>query len=110
MAIAMAKCWMATWTRRAERAGIGSGLPPTDSFHVEECAFCDMPRDMIIRALDEFVEWSGISSYDESVPLRLEIESWETVSSTEQTRRVAKASGMNMPDRGADPQDRRSPW
>ena len=101
MAVAMAKCWLASWTSRAKAANVRTGLPPVDSFHGYECGFCDVPRDIIIRQLEEFTTWSGISSYDEDIPLRAEIESWEMVHSDEQKRRVLKASGLSI---------EKSPW
>jgi hypothetical protein len=87
-AVAMAKCWLATWAR-----GSGLwGLPDVNSFHPSTCGYCEMDRPALMKMVTEFVEWSGVSSYDESVPLRLEIEAWETVGSDEQKRRVEQVA------------------
>ena len=104
----MAKCWMASW------GGVGKFLNlRQDAFHPAECGYCEVSRDALAKAIKEFVEWSGISSYDESVPLRLEIESWETLPHHEQARLVARAAGMatdEEEDRADPPADPRSPW
>jgi len=94
----MAKCWLATWVQRAGPVG----LPPVDSFHPAVCAYCGEPRDLLIKMLEEYRDWAGISKDD--APLRLEIESWLTLPAIEQERLVRKAQ-LDEPV-----EDRRSPW
>jgi len=106
-AIAMAKCWLATWTRRA---GPLAGLPPTDSFHPSKCGFCDMPRDLLIQMLEEFQSWASISSYDDTTALRLEVEAWETIPASEQAIKVKRAQGYYDKPGSAERADARSPW
>jgi len=89
MAVAVAKCWLASYQGRNSL----TGLPPSDSFHTEECPYCDFNRDGMMEALAEFVAWSGISSDDET-PLRMEVEAWLTVPPEEQARRVKQAQGL----------------
>lgn len=107
MAIAMAKCWLASWMPPGAEA---FGLPPESSFHPDACGFCDMPRDLLVQMLEEFQTWSLISVYDDEVPLRAEIEAWQTLSPEQQNFKVRQAQGYNQPDRGHAPDDRRSPW
>lgn len=102
-AIAMSKCWLATWVRHAGASAQKMGIPAVDSFHPGKCAYCDEPRDYLIRALERFRDWSGISSDD--APLRLEIESFQTLPAHEQTRLVRKAQLAIE-----EPKDARSPW
>jgi hypothetical protein len=106
-AIAMAKCWLASWMPPEPAA---FGLPPTGSFHPDACGFCDMPRDLLIRVLEEFQTWSEISSYDDEVPLKAEIEAWQTLSPAQQDIKVRHAQGYVQPDRGREREDRRAPW
>lgn len=106
----MAKCWLATWTSRVEAGGGSYGLPATSSFHPEQCGFCDMPRDLLVQALEEFQSWSQISSYDEEQPVHFEIEAWNTLSPAQQDIKVRQAQGYNAGDRGRTDEDRRSPW
>lgn len=103
----MAKCWLASWMPPDPSA---FGMPPVGSFHPESCGFCDMPRDMLIRMLEEFQDWSLISSYNDEVPMRAEVEAWQTLSREQQEIKVRQAQGYVMPDRGRSPEDRRSPW
>jgi hypothetical protein len=108
----MAKCWLNTWVVRAKTAGIDLGLGNGERFlHQTQCGYCDVPRDLLIRALEEFQEWSGISSF-EDVPLRAEIEAFETMHKAEQQRLVAKAAGLNIADaeHGLEPADARDWW
>lgn len=112
-AIAMAKCWLSTWTRRMEAGGNSSMPWKTSDFHPDACVFCDEPRDLLIQMLEEFQAWSQISETDvpgEERPLKLEIEAWETLPSTEQTLRVRRVQGFVQPDRGRTVEDRRNPW
>lgn len=110
-AIAMAKCWLATWTKRVEAGGTSvMPLPPTNSFHPAACGYCELPRDLVIQMLEEFQSWANISTYEKDVPLRLEIEAWETLPATEQQLKVRRAQGYLEPDRGRTADDRRSPW
>lgn len=100
-AVAIAKCWLAFWSSK----GGGSNLPPLDSYHPGTCQFCDKPRDLLIRALEEFRDWSFISAYeDNETPLRLEIEQFLALPTHEQNRLVAKAQKEEV-DTGGD-----TPW
>ena len=100
-AVAIAKCWLAFWATR----GGGTGLPPLDSYHPAKCAYCEQPRDLLIRALEEFRDWSFISAYeDDETPLRLEIEQFLALPTHEQNRLVEKAQTKEV-DTGDD-----SPW
>ena len=73
-------------------------MPGIEGIHpVDECGFCDMPRDLIIQALEEFRAWSGISSFNNEVPLRDQIESWNTLPAEEQKRLVTQAAGLEAP-------------
>lgn len=86
----MAKCWLATWTRRAGNVG----LPSVDSFHATKCSYCDEPRDFLIQMLEEFRDWSFISTdLTDDQPLRLEIEQFLAMPTAEQLRLVEKAQG-----------------
>lgn len=102
----MAKCWLATWTKRS---GLLASIP-ISMFHPDKCGFCEVPRDLLIQMLEEFQSWSGISKYDDESPLRMELEQWSMLNTAEQNRLVAKRQGFNQPDRGRDPDDHRSPW
>jgi len=106
-AIAMAKCWLASWMPAGPAA---FGLPETNSFHPQVCGFCEVPRDLLIQMLEEFQHWSQISTYDDEVGLRAEIEAWETLTAAQQDIKVRMAQGYHLPDRGREPEDRRSPW
>jgi len=97
VAIAMSKCWLADWK---------DSLPSID-FHPDTCAFCDTPRDLLMKQLEEFKTWSGVSDIvTEEQPLRLEIEQWETLPVHEQVRLVRKAQAIVE----GEPVDSRSPW
>ena len=99
VAIAMARCWLASWSSRSL---IGLDI---NEFHPDNCGFCEIPRETIMEMLEEFADWSNISSYDESVPLRAEIEAWETLPREEQKTMVERAAGWLE-----RPKDQRSPW
>ncbi len=86
-AIAMAKCWLASF---AGRSSIG-GLVVNDAVHVAPCAYCEEPRDFLIRAVEEFVDWGHLIHEDEEAPPRLEIEQWLMLPAVEQQRLVQKA-------------------
>lgn len=115
-AIAMAKCWLATWVRRAGPISQLQGLPEEGSFHPEKCAYCDMPRDFLVQMLEEFRDWSGISQkigdfeVYEDAPLRLAMESFMTLPADEQTRLVRKAQVPVKEEEEEPPHDPRSPW
>lgn len=100
-AVAISKCWLATWARRAGEVG----LPPTDSYHPATCAYCELPRDFLIRALEEFAAWANIDKVEDlDSPLRLEVEQFLAMPKTEQERLVAKAAGngrMEIPPKDA---------
>ncbi len=100
-AIAMAKCWLASWGGSETFLNLNQ-----DSFHPAECGYCEVPNEVKVKVVAEFIDWSGTSAY-EPRPLRLEIESWETLPHEEQARLVAKAAGLIEED---EPEDRRSPW
>jgi len=90
----MAKCWLATWAGRSALPALTGGAY---LHHPSKCAFCEMPRDLLVQMLEEFRDWAGISplttnmnikDVDES--MRLEIESFLTLPAREQERLVAK--------------------
>jgi len=82
------------------------GLPTDGSFHPDKCQFCEEPRDYLIAQLEEFRDWSAISADGlDGTPLRLEIESFQSLPGEEQKRLVRKVQ-MTM----EAPTDPRSPW
>jgi len=98
IAVAMAKCWLADW-----KATI-----PAANFHPDTCAYCDTPRDLLMKQLEEFRDWAGISVIElEESPLRMEIEQWETMPVAEQTRLIQKAFALPVEEEPVNP---RSPW
>ena len=104
-AVAAAKCWLATWSK----AGGGANLPPVDSYHPDKCVYCEQPRDFLIRVLEEFRDWSFISSYvDDETPLRLEVEQFLALPTHEQDRLVKKAQSTEA--RLVNEQPEEDPW
>ena len=102
-AIAVSKCWLNTWARTSPQM-----LPKAETFHPETCAFCEQPRDLLIQALEEFRDWSSISSLtDDGLMPRLEIEQWLSLPVFEQNRLVAKAQADGHKEVGAAKKD---PW
>ena len=86
-AIAMAKCWLATWAGRTKIGGLDMS-----TIHVAPCAYCEEPRDFLIRAVEEFSEWGQLITDDEEAPMKLEIEQWLMLPASEQERLVTKAA------------------
>lgn len=95
VAIAGAKCWLARWNggEGARAAGL-----QVASFHPRPCEFCQVSTDGLIRMIEEFLVWSGITPperfTDETItPLRAEVEGFLTLPTEEQERLVAEAQG-----------------
>lgn len=105
-AIAAAKCWLATWAGRAP------GVGDVESFHPTECSFCELPRDLLVQALEEFKNWAHISDdIDEGTPLRLEMETWLALPDAEQRRQVERSAGrMELPPPPAQAKEREPYW
>lgn len=99
-AIAAAKCFL---SRTQNRLSLGA-------FHSEECDFCETSLDVLIRALEEFGTWSGISyretRYDPLNPAlrawRPEIESFAQLPREEQLKMVEVAQGYRDDDASSD--------
>lgn len=72
---------------------IGIGV---DSFHPDECDFCEYPPARLVDSLREFVSWSGfdrVTVPGDLVTMRAEVEMFETLPRHEQARLVRKAQG-----------------
>jgi len=90
-AAAAAKCWLG---RTKGPLGLGA-------FHPEECDFCHEEPAILIRALHEFADWSGLNwrseRYDPAAPnwtqLRPEIAEFTRLPREQQAKLVGQSQG-----------------
>lgn len=94
IAAAAGKCWLARWQGGKAMSRI-TGIQ-SNSFHPDECGFCDYPTDRLVEAVAEFNEWAGlnpINFMDEPMVARGAVEMFMTNTTAEQRRLVMKAQG-----------------
>lgn len=87
VAIAAGKCWIARWGSRKILGGL-----PVDSFHPEDCAFCDLDPTYLIEAIDEFMNWSGLRDGDDA-ELERPVEAFLQLNAEAQASVVREAQG-----------------
>lgn len=74
-----------------------------DSFHPEDCGFCEYPADRLIESVEEFVSWAGLKppeSRIEEAVLRESVDMFLSLPQSEQHRLVQKAQGYLDDDDG----------
>lgn len=94
VAAAVGKCWLWRWSRRVPAYSRMVLTDKIERLHDDEpCGFCEYPADGLIRALEEFVEWSGLSTeaVDSGRPFRPEVEAFIRLPNEEQHRLVRDA-------------------
>lgn len=92
-AAAAGKCVMTRWNKGGGARMVGL---PTNSFHPQECGFCEYPVDQLMEALAEFNAWAGLiepSTLDHPLPLREEIEMFLSLAPADQQALVARRQG-----------------
>jgi hypothetical protein len=94
IAAAAGKCWLARWNG-GKGASRMLGIP-VNSFHPQDCGFCEYPTDRLLESVDEFVKWAGLKppeAMDEIGVIRESVEMFMAQPAHEQSRLVMKAQG-----------------